>query len=1023
MICPKCGTENRNANALCFRCGAPLHAEAEPETLEDLEVENPDVETEEKPKKIGFFARLFGRWKKEDEYDEYDDFDFEGDAKEDDKPQTEPNVIPVAAPVSEDADTKEKPQEELPAEEPVGEELPEEELPEQEETEHPEEEEEPVSDEEASKAAGETETEDLSEDIPEEEEAEDLEDLPYVEDMQDWSSPDSETHTTADGFTTLIGMREDGETMPKKVYRRRMSMSYLHEENAEDVVKPLDEELHDDLPPVPQKEEEPRNPAGQDVAEPDKLDVEDLAHTAKYTKEELNPASAPAQESAAAEATPEEKETAETADEAQEQTVDHTGNTQKYVPIRRRRPEPSIFSMPLQPEMTEEQPKVADTSKRRMRSIINALEEEKAVRLESRENYEERLRTSPRMAQQETMQKRLQRLAHARRPVYDGEEKEQELTQTPEVPAETVRRSEPTYVRRRTYVRDENGGLAEENPVGNENYTYGRTGRDSLAGSVRESRNRERNGDNNGKETAERDTNRYAVNRAYARDAARRAGKENPESRRAQRSAVWDSNQVSRRTVERKKETPAEVKPDPVSAWNEMSTSTSRSSARRNAGRNTDMRNDTGIAQLSRKKQRRRRKFKNPRKAILILAAAAILLVAVLAGLFFGIRGIVRGIEQSMDAKKQAQIDAMKPTIEETTLNGKPAHKLTFTGSQGELIYITELKRTFPVSDGKAVVTLDDSQWISNVSSVGSVVEVTLNPILYSSSGKQTVMPPVVFSVNVPVAPLTILAPKDGRVEINSSLYEIQIQVIPGSKVSIGGQDVSDLQDGNGNISYNVQVEAVGDNPIAIEVSANGYTTNHASVIIHRPFMTIPTEFKNTDGEIVKEKSVTLTGKTEPGVQLSLDSHPDVQVTLNENGEFSFKADFTKYGENTFTLRVKKEGVEDTVISTTVYYSPSADVYTRTAYKLDYDTLADGVGKLRCYEVKGTITEIVKNDDPFTFLVNVGTEDAPKIIRIEMVSKTTYPQQGNKYRIFADMKEMGTDGIPVMIGRFWYDPE
>ena len=81
MICPKCGTENRNANALCFRCGAPLHAEAETETLEDLEVENPDVETEEKPKKIGFFARLFGRWKKEDEYDEYDDFDFEGDAK------------------------------------------------------------------------------------------------------------------------------------------------------------------------------------------------------------------------------------------------------------------------------------------------------------------------------------------------------------------------------------------------------------------------------------------------------------------------------------------------------------------------------------------------------------------------------------------------------------------------------------------------------------------------------------------------------------------------------------------------------------------------------------------------------------------------------------------------------------------------------------------------------------------------------------------------------------------------------
>lgn len=434
-----------------------------------------------------------------------------------------------------------------------------------------------------------------------------------------------------------------------------------------------------------------------------------------------------------------------------------------------------------------------------------------------------------------------------------------------------------------------------------------------------------------------------------------------------------------------------------------------------------------GTATLARDKKpttrRRRRRIKDPKRAILVLTLTAIILIALCTGLFFAVRGIVRGVSKAMDDKKQEEMEAMRPLVEVTTLNGNPAHKLTFKGSEGELIYITELKRTFPITNDQAIVTLDDAQWISSHIDVGNQVEVTLHPILYSKSGKQTEMPEVTFTVNVPTSPLAILAPQDGRAEVNSSFYSISIQVTPGSKVAIAGQDVSDLQDNEGKISYNVPIEAVGDNPIPIEVSTTGYATNHDSVIIHRPFMTIATEFSNTEGEVVKEKSVTLKGKTQPGVQLSLDTHPDVHVTLNEDGTFSFKAFFNKYGENIFTLRVKKEGVEDTVLSTSVYYSPSADTYTRAAMKFNYDTAANYTGKMTCFEVKGTITEVLSEEEPYTFLMNVGTEDAPKIVKIEMVSKNSYPQKGNKYRIFADVKEVGADNVPVMIGRYWYDPE
>ena len=65
----------------------------------------------------------------------------------------------------------------------------------------------------------------------------------------------------------------------------------------------------------------------------------------------------------------------------------------------------------------------------------------------------------------------------------------------------------------------------------------------------------------------------------------------------------------------------------------------------------------------------------------------------------------------------------------------------------------------------------------------------------------------------------------------------------------------------------------------------------------------------------------------------------------------------------------------------------------------------------------------VYQEEPYTCLYNVGSEDDPKYIYLQMVEGKPL-ETGKTYKVYADVHQEGTkDGYPYMIGRFFVEAE
>ena len=229
------------------------------------------------------------------------------------------------------------------------------------------------------------------------------------------------------------------------------------------------------------------------------------------------------------------------------------------------------------------------------------------------------------------------------------------------------------------------------------------------------------------------------------------------------------------------------------------------------------------------------------------------------------------------------------PAVNEIMLDdGRTGHSVTFFAEDGDQVYIDELGRSYPVAGGFCRVELPDSVWFDgDLSQIESAI-ITLNPILIRENGNRVRLPQLELEVSVPQSPLTVLSPEKDGVEINSAIYPLQLQVVPGSTVYINGNEVTDIADRAGLLTYNLNIYPIGDNVISVLVRTPNHKETRRDVVIRRAQMDIELELSINTPSSANTKTMTISGKCETGANIIVDSSyvPESLMLDPETGDF-----------------------------------------------------------------------------------------------------------------------------------------
>ena len=427
-----------------------------------------------------------------------------------------------------------------------------------------------------------------------------------------------------------------------------------------------------------------------------------------------------------------------------------------------------------------------------------------------------------------------------------------------------------------------------------------------------------------------------------------------------------------------------------------------------------------------------RRKKNKPLRVILSL-----LLFFASAGLFaFGGIAGARWFAQRQDQQVRSDNESSVECFATVTEDGFPAHTIIIRGRENATVFLQETASTYVIADGNVTLTIPDYMWYDTDSSTYAqtyetdTAEITITPFIrYAANGEQYALEPQRFSIEVPISPVYLLNPGTFRAEVGVSIYEVRLNVLSGSTVYIDGTNVSTLIRETGNVSKNVQVLPVGDNTISISVKSKYYRENKMEVVLYRAPQEIPlelvptviTEWNYEDDDPLHQ--TTISGTTLPGATITVESPHENLVVNSETGEFTFKPLFPVLGNNDVVIRASFEGRADSVITHTVYFMPTADVYTRRAWDLD-SQYSDLINYMDLRKRNGTIyvgTGVIKriiSTSPQMAIMDIGTETFEKLVLLENSSKTTW-QIGVRYRIYGEAFGL-YDNMPRLTVRYTY---
>lgn len=412
--------------------------------------------------------------------------------------------------------------------------------------------------------------------------------------------------------------------------------------------------------------------------------------------------------------------------------------------------------------------------------------------------------------------------------------------------------------------------------------------------------------------------------------------------------------------------------------------------------------------------------------------------VKLLRGLLFGLVWVVSifilccGVYKGYYWYRAGQSDKLyesgmlpRPLLEQVELSdGREGHAVSFYGEDGDMIYIEELRQSYLVVGGEARVEIADSYWFETASNDIDMAEIALTPIQTLKSGEKKLLPVISFEVSKPTSPLNIISPGEEQEPILSSEYQLVFEVVPGSTVLVDGQDVTDFVSSQGEVSVNVAVYPQGDNPISILVQTPHHKEARADIVLYRQPMEIDLELLATTSKTSALQNMKINGRVDSTATVTVETpYVEGSFTQDEDGDFSFVAQFDQIGNNTVRFRATEEGKADSVISFEVYYLPTLSEYSRKAWVMDYVQLT------RCWDIwaghifkcTGTV-EAILSYEPQVLVLDVSEDESGQFLIIENESNLSVLEIGDEYDFYADVsgtreEYMGKD-YPLLTGRY-----
>lgn len=369
---------------------------------------------------------------------------------------------------------------------------------------------------------------------------------------------------------------------------------------------------------------------------------------------------------------------------------------------------------------------------------------------------------------------------------------------------------------------------------------------------------------------------------------------------------------------------------------------------------------------------------------------------------------------------------AYTPTVSTVTMSDlRQGHSIAFYGKDGDQIFLPEMNRSLSISGGVARMEVADSDWFGpSVSEVESA-DISMSPMLISEKGKKTQLPLLHFTVDVPESPLVITSPASERTTVVTSVYPLILNVVPGSTVFVNGENVTESIDRSGLLSTNVSVQPIGDNVITLIVRTPRHRETRREIIIERKHYDIELELDTTVSDRSASRTMAITGKTEPGAMIAVDTdYLEESLTIDmETGRFSFIARFTTIGDNVVRFRATREGKGDAEISFTVNYLPSLAEYSAKAWAMDYPQLKSLFEQWngRVFQCNGELIDSFTEGETQYLVMDVGDSSQQQLVILENRSSVTSPTLGRRYVAYADVSGQHmykSNYYPMLVARY-----
>lgn len=366
------------------------------------------------------------------------------------------------------------------------------------------------------------------------------------------------------------------------------------------------------------------------------------------------------------------------------------------------------------------------------------------------------------------------------------------------------------------------------------------------------------------------------------------------------------------------------------------------------------------------------------------------------------------------------------PTI--STYNeddGRLGHAVVFYGKDGDMVFLPELNRSVSICGGVARMEIADSEWFGADVNEYEYADITFAPILVRENGARIQLPEINYTVDAPSAPIVVTSPDRERPNVVTSVYPLEVKVVPFSEVFINGEDLTDRVDRGGNLNVNVSVRPIGDNTYTLIVRTPHHKESRKDVVIFRQAYDIEIELDSAVSEKSSSDTMVISGTTEPGAMIEVDTdylENSLEVDMT-TGKFSFIVEFKQLGNNTVRFRATKEGREDAVISFSVYHIPSLPQYSAKAWKMDYDQLRllfeQWTG--RVFKCVGPIVDSFEENGTNYLVMDVGKDGQQQLIVLENMSGTKTPSIGPSYTAWADVSGRymyNSMYYPMLIARY-----